>query len=126
MSTKRLDHDLYRGTLDIVVLGLLSARPDHGYGLIERMREQSGGDLEISEGAVYPLLHRLEKRGFIRSEWTFSEQNRRSKQYTITDQGLVALRDRAEQWRTLNSVIGKMLDGFQPSWPQSSIGVVAG
>lgn len=105
MGEQKIDHDLYRGTLDIIILTLLSERRDHGYGLIERLRSQSNGQLSISEGAVYPLLHKLESKKLIGSEWVMSSNNRRTKQYFITDTGRGVMESRTSQWEQLVSVI---------------------
>lgn len=114
MHAHRIDHDLYRGTLDIIVLSLIAERSDHGYGIIERVKARSGGMLEVSEGAIYPLLHRLESKKLIRAEWTMSSNNRRTKQYIITELGEGALRDRSCQWRAFSKVVGTIIDGLTP------------
>lgn len=110
----RVDHDLYRGTLDIVVLSLLCESSDHGYGLIERLKQRSSGALEISEGAVYPLLHRLEVRGCLECVWETTSLNRRAKRYLITDKGRRLLEERWAQWRALadfmTSITGRLTD----------------
>lgn len=104
-----LDHDLYKGMLDIVVLSLLSSEPHHGYGICVKLREQSESLIDISEGAVYPLLHRLEKKGLIDAEWTRSENNRRIKSYVITTQGQAVLEERSKQWVSLRDVVDGLI-----------------
>ena len=115
MGEQKIDHDLYRGTLDIIILTLLSERRDHGYGLIERLRAQSNGQLSISEGAVYPLLHKLESKKLIGSEWVLSSNNRRTKQYFITDTGHKTMESRANQWEQLVGVIRGLRAGGEPT-----------
>lgn len=114
MSKRRLDHDLYRGTLDIAVLVLLVESPDHGYGLIERLRQRSAGVLDISEGAIYPLLHRLESKGVVSFTWETTAQNRRAKKYFVTESGLSALRERCDQWKLLSDAMGRIVNPFRP------------
>ena len=115
MRDERIDHDLYRGTLDIIVLALIAEQADHGYGLIERLKAQSGGVMEISEGAIYPLLHRLQVRKLIDCEWAITTHNRRAKKYLITDAGRRVLLDRAKQWRTLTRVIEDVIGQLNPA-----------
>lgn len=114
MAKRRLDHDLYKGTLDIAVLVLLVESPDHGYGLIERLRRKSEGVLHISEGAIYPLLHRLESKGVVSFSWETTAQNRRAKRYFVTESGLAALRERCDQWRSLAEFMDRIVHPLQP------------
>lgn len=110
MSEQRIDHDLYRGTLDIIILSLLAEQCDHGYGLIERLRVHSCGQLSISEGAVYPLLHKLESKKLIGSDWVISDNNRRIKRYFITETGRSTMESRTNQWELLVGVICGLRD----------------
>ncbi len=114
MPRKSIDHDLYRGTLDIIVLSLLKRRPDHGYGLAERLRGHSAGRMDVSEGAIYPLLHRMEKRGLISSEWSYTVNHRRAKQYTVTEAGASVLSERTAQWRSLAQLVDDLVDSIRP------------
>lgn len=118
MAKRRLDHDLYRGTLDIAVLVLLLESPDHGYGLLERLRARSEGVLDVSEGAIYPLLHRLESRGVLSVSWETTAQNRRAKRYYVTDQGRSVLQERCDQWRSLaefmERIVNPLRSGLKP------------
>lgn len=109
MHQDKIDHDLYRGTLDIVVLALIAQNPDHGYGIVERLRRRSEGGLEVSEGAIYPLLHRLESRSLITSEWRLTSQNRRAKHYAITEAGRKSLAARSSQWRELTRIVDDLI-----------------
>lgn len=113
-TDRALDHDLYKGMLDIVVLSLLSAEPHHGYGICSKLRERSSSLIDISEGAVYPLLHRLEKRELIVAEWTRSSTNRRVKLYVITEKGRKTLEERSSQWVSLRGVIDELLTRVHP------------
>ena len=109
MRPKRIEHDLYRGTLDIIVLSLIAEQSDHGYGIIERLKRQSEGSLDISEGAIYPLLHRLESKKLVSAHWGRTVHNRRAKQYQITETGRRVFADRTDQWRSLAIVIEELI-----------------
>ncbi len=109
MRDRRVDHDLYRGALGIAVLALLSDKQDHGYAVACRLAEQSDGALQVSEGAIYPLLHRLEEQGLLSADWVRTEKNRNAKLYTVTPRGRAWLEQRSDQWRTLSDALGKIL-----------------
>jgi PadR family transcriptional regulator, regulatory protein PadR len=101
--------ELLQGTLAILVLKALLAGPTHGYG-IARWIEQSGGDVvRIEEGSLYPALRRLEDKGFVRSEWGVSENNRRARYYTITAAGRKHLRDEVADWLRYTHAITQVL-----------------
>ena len=85
MSRESLE--LLKGTLDIVILKTLAGRPRHGYGISRWVRDATGEDLSIDEGALYPALRRLEKRGFVESEWGVSDTGRDAKFYRLTPDG---------------------------------------
>ncbi len=92
------DLDLVRGTLDILVLKSLSAGAMHGYAVARWIKRASDDALLVEEGALYPALHRLAKKGWISSEWGTSENNRRAKFYSLTDQGRAALEAGSDSW----------------------------
>nr|WP_254456005.1 helix-turn-helix transcriptional regulator [Paeniglutamicibacter quisquiliarum] len=81
-----------------MVLGILESGELHGYAIIKRVSELSGGDMQWTDGMLYPLLHRLERVGYLRSDWGISEAGRRRKQYSITEAGREALAERHGQW----------------------------
>jgi len=110
MSDRQIDHDLYRGALGIAVLALLDKSEDHGFGLAQRMVKQSGGALEMSQGNIYPLLHKLESQGYVSSRWQRSENNRRAKYYSITPKGRTWLVSRTKQWRVLSDALSGILN----------------
>lgn len=89
------------GTLDLLVLKAVSLGPQHGYGILLRIEQTSGGNLLIEQGALYPALYRLETKGLIQSEWGQSENNRRAKFYTLTPAGESQLRDELSAWDRL-------------------------
>ncbi len=103
-----MKHDAFRGHLDLLLLGALRAGPGHGYAVLNTLRERSSGDLDFTEGAVYPALHRLEDRGLLASEWE-PVAGRRRRVYRITDAGLTALDAEQRDWRSLVSAVDRVL-----------------
>ena len=101
--------DLLRGTLDFLVLKALTFGPQHGYGIARWLEGSSDDLLRIEEGSLYPALYRMEKRGWIRSEWGFSESNRRAKYYRLTARGLEQLEAQADGWARLVEAISLVL-----------------
>lgn len=89
------------GTLDLLVLKAVSLGPQHGYGILLRIEQTSGGNLLIEQGALYPALYRLETKGLIQSEWGQSDNNRRAKFYTLTTAGEAQLREELTAWDRL-------------------------
>lgn len=102
--------ELLQGTLDMMILRVLeTGGPNHGYGIARRIRQMSDEVLIVEEGSLYPALHRLEKRGCLHSQWRPSENNRRAKFYTITDDGRAKLRAETDTWRDLSTAIGRVM-----------------
>lgn len=101
--------DLLPGTLDLMILKTLSLGPNHGYAVARRIRQVSDEVLQVEEGSLYPALHRLERRGLLRSEWRRSEANRRAKYYQLTRAGRASLSQQSARWRDLSTAIGKVL-----------------
>jgi PadR family transcriptional regulator PadR len=91
--------ELLQGTLDLLVLKTLTIGPVHGYAVARLIRERSGEVFLVEEGALYPALHRLEKQGWIESEWGMSENNRKAKYYQLTARGRAQLRAELATWR---------------------------
>jgi PadR family transcriptional regulator len=100
---------LLPGTLDLLILKALSLEPMHGYGVLLRIGQISGGALTIEQGALYPALYRLEHQGVLKSEWGTSENNRRARYYRLTPSGRCRLREETESWNRLVSAIGSAL-----------------
>jgi PadR family transcriptional regulator PadR len=90
--------DLLQGTLDLLLLKVLAAGPNHGWGISNRIRQMSHEGLDASQGSLYPALHRLEQRGEVRSEMKASENNRRARVYTITADGRRRLNAERRSW----------------------------
>jgi PadR family transcriptional regulator PadR len=102
------------GTLDVLILKAVSLGEQHGYGILLRIEQLSGGEWGIEQGALYPALYRLEGKGWIKSEWGTSENNRRAKFYTLTAAGRKQLRLETEEWRRTVALMNMALDA-EPS-----------
>lgn len=103
------DLDLVRGTLDILVLKSLAGGARHGYAVARWIKRVSDDALLVEEGALYPALHRLERRGWVGSEWGLSENNRRAKFYRLTSRGREALARESASWDRYVDAVGKVL-----------------
>ncbi|HSI93539.1 MAG TPA: helix-turn-helix transcriptional regulator [Jiangellaceae bacterium] len=102
--------DVLRGHLDSLILSVVEDRPLHGYAIIEALRERSGGDLDLPTGTVYPALRRLERLGYLDSQWsTVSGRKRRT--YQVTSAGAAALASDRAAWAQTSRVIGGILGG---------------
>jgi len=97
-----------KGYLDPVILAVLASDALHGYAVIEELKARSGGELDLAEGTVYPALHRLERRGLLRSSWTTAE-GRRRRVYRLTGSGRRELASRTREWRTFARVVDGVL-----------------
>ena len=101
---------LMPGTLDLLILKAVSLGYQHGYGILLRIEEISGGALDIEQGALYPALYRLEQRGLLKSEWGASDNNRRAKYYQLTRSGRSQLQAEADAWKSLTAAVSLVLD----------------
>ena len=108
MGERRID--LPQGTLDLLILKVLSLEPQHGWAISERLQQISTGVVHVQQGSLYPSLHRLERRGWIRAEWAPSNNNRNAKYYELTRAGRKQLEAETASWRTLSHTIGQILD----------------
>ena len=99
---------LPQGTLDLLILRTLRLRPEHGWAIAERVQQISGEVLQIPQGSLYPALHRLERRGLIKSGWTTAE-GRRRRVYRLTARGRRELEDKAREWRAFARVVDGVL-----------------
>jgi transcriptional regulator len=102
--------DLPQGTLDLLILKALSLGPQHGWAISERIHQVSRAALQIPQGSLYPALHRLERRGWIKAEWGSSDNNRRAKYYELTRAGGRQLEAEADAWQKLTSAVALVLD----------------
>ena len=97
--------DLVQGTLDLLILKILALEPLHGWAIAQRIRQMSGDVLQVGQSALYPALHKLERQGWIKSQWDLSNTNRRVKYYTLTRSGRKAVADEAANWERLSAAI---------------------
>jgi DNA-binding PadR family transcriptional regulator len=97
-----------RGHLELLVLAALSAGPSHGYALIESLQHLSGGAFDLAEGSLYPVLHKLEHAGLVRSRWD-RESGRRRRIYWITNAGQRELEERSRRWRVIRDAVDAVL-----------------
>src|SRR6266536_2962188 len=95
--------DLPQGTLDLLILKTLALEPQHGWGISERIQQVSSAALQVQQGSLYPALHRLERRGWVKARWMASENNRRAKYYELTRAGRKRLEVETGSWRKLAS-----------------------
>lgn len=103
--------DLPQGTLDLLILRTLAFGPKHGWAISERVQQVSSDVLQIQQGSLYPALHRLERRGWIKAEWGASENNRRAKYYQLTSSGKKQLERETNAWRKLTTAVTQILEG---------------
>ncbi|MGH7577265.1 MAG: PadR family transcriptional regulator [Longimicrobiales bacterium] len=101
--------NLPQGTLDLLILKALSLGPQHGWAVSERLHQVSRATFRVPQGSLYPALHRLERRGWIRAKWGASENNRHAKYYSLTRSGRKQLAIEAEQWRKLTTAVSLVL-----------------
>ena len=101
--------DLPQGTLDLLILKALALEAQHGWGISERIQQISQDVLQVNQGSLYPALHRLEHRGWIKAEWGISELGRRARFYSLTTSGRKQLEIEAENWNTLTDAIARVL-----------------
>jgi len=101
--------DLVQGTLDLLILKILGLEPLNGFAVSLRMRQVSGGVLQVSDGSLYPALHKLEQEGWIKAEWRPSENNRRAKFYSLTRLGRKQLQKESADWSRLSAAISHVV-----------------
>jgi PadR family transcriptional regulator, regulatory protein PadR len=101
--------DLLPGTLDLLILKSVSLGPLHGYGVLLRIEQVTGGALLVEQGALYPALFRLEHRGLLTSEWGVSDNNRKAKFYRLTPAGRRQLKDETDSWNRLATAMAAAL-----------------
>ena len=102
-------NDLVQGTLDLLLLKILALQPLHGWAISRRLKTISGDVLQVSEGSLYPALHKLEQEGWIKAEWKQTENNRRAKFYTLTRLGRKQLETQATSWKLLSTAISHVI-----------------
>ena len=108
MESDRID--LPQGTLDLLILKTVALEPLHGWAISVRVQQISGGALQIQQGSLYPALHRLERRGWIKARWGTSENNRRAKYYELTARGRQELEVEESAWLRLTAAVAQILE----------------
>jgi PadR family transcriptional regulator PadR len=103
--------DLLQGTLDMLILRTLQWGPQHGYGIVQALRVNSGEVLQVETGSLYPALHRLEKQGWVRSEWKQTESNQRAKYYSISAAGKKQLTFDLSRWQQMVTAVAAIMHG---------------
>jgi PadR family transcriptional regulator, regulatory protein PadR len=103
--------DLPQGTLDLLILRTLALGPNHGWAISERIHQVSSKVLQVQQGSLYPALHRLERRGWIKARWGASDHNRRAKYYELTATGRKQLEAEKSQWNKLSAAVAQVLEG---------------
>jgi PadR family transcriptional regulator PadR len=101
--------DLVQGTLVLLLLKILALQPLNGFAISQRLRQASGDMLQVSDGSLYPALHKLEQEGWVTAEWRASENNRRAKFYSLTRRGRRELEKEADNWDRLSSAISQII-----------------
>jgi PadR family transcriptional regulator PadR len=101
--------DLVQGTLDLLILKILALEPMHGWAIGQRLRQVSSDALQVSDGSLYPALHKLEQEGWITAEWKTSDLGRRAKFYTLTRPGRKQLERERANWQRLSSAISAVI-----------------
>ena len=104
----RIGKDLVAASATPLVLGILAEGESYGYAILQRVRELSAGELNWTDGMLYPLLHRLERLEYVTASWGESTEGRRRKHYAITAQGQEALAEHRQQWRVVSETLGRV------------------
>jgi PadR family transcriptional regulator len=102
--------DLLQGTLDVLILKIVALGAVHGYAIAQRLQQISRDVLQVQQGSLYPALHRLEKRGWVRAEWAASETGRDARFYTLTREGRRQLEDQRANWTRLSAAVTAVLN----------------
>jgi PadR family transcriptional regulator, regulatory protein PadR len=101
--------DLLQGTLDLLILRVVKLGPIHGYAIAQRIQDISKDVLQVQQGSLYPALHRLEKRGWLKADWRDTETGREAKFYSLTKQGLRQLEEETSEWERLSAAVALIL-----------------
>lgn len=102
--------DLLQGTLELLVLRILALEPMHGWGITQRLEQGSRGVLLVNQGSLYPALERLQRKGWIRSEWRLTENNRRARYYLLTPTGRRRLAEERAEWERASRAVNWILE----------------
>ena len=111
MPARPATEDVLQGTLELLILRTLTLQPMHGWGITQRIQQLSSDAFRVGQGSLYPALQRLEKKGWIASDWDITENNRRAKYYTLTAAGRRALGAELEHWRRFVGAVELVIAG---------------
>jgi PadR family transcriptional regulator, regulatory protein PadR len=111
MSKPSERKNLLQGTLDLMILGIVSREPMHGWGIVQRLRRASNDVFQVTPGSLFPALQRLEDNGWVSTEWITTENNRRAKYYTLTRAGRRQLDRQAAHWKIISVTVTTVLEG---------------
>ncbi len=106
----KTDKELIGASTSILVLGILAKDPSYGYEVVKRVNQEAENLFEWQEGTIYPVLHKLEKEGLLRTQWQEANTGRKRKYYYITEQGREALQSRSAQWQSFNSLVHRVVE----------------
>jgi PadR family transcriptional regulator PadR len=109
MAADSQKSDLLQGTLDVLILKVVALGPIHGYAIAQRLQQMSGAVLQVQQGSLYPALHRLEKRRWLRAEWAASDTGREARFYALTSLGRKQLEEQRANWDRLSAAISGIL-----------------
>jgi transcriptional regulator len=101
--------ELLQGTLDLLILKILTRGPEHGWGVAQLIQQRSRDVLQVNQGSLYPALYRLEQHGLIRSEWRMTENNRRARYYSLTAAGVRQLAEERKNWRRMSEAVNLVM-----------------
>src|SRR5262245_63809173 len=110
MAPDAAKSDLLQGTLDVLILKVVALGPIHGYAIAQRLQQMSGAVLQVQQGSLYPALHRLEKRRWVRAEWAASDTGREARFYSLTELGRQQLEDQQANWVRLSAAVTAVLN----------------
>jgi PadR family transcriptional regulator PadR len=109
MAADARKSDLLQGTLDVLILKVVALGPTHGYAIAQRLQQMSGAVLQVQQGSLYPALHRLERRRWLRAEWAASDTGREARFYSLTRLGRKQLEEQRAYWDRLSAAISGIL-----------------
>src|SRR5690349_24653439 len=114
-----INKDLMAASSTPIVLAILSEGDSYGYAILQRVRELSGGRMAWTDGMLYPVLHRLERLGYVEARWELAESGRRRKYYRLTAEGRAQLEEERRQWQAVDATLRQIWRSFAPSLPES-------
>lgn len=107
-----MDKELMKGSIEILILSVISRQDTYGYEIIQHLKRNSGDNYSMSEGTLYPALKRLEGKGYLQSYWGESEEGGRRKFYRFTEKGHTQLKHKLQEWKTITKLIGTVSEGM--------------